>query len=175
MVGTPLINFVVEPVIEPKYLILLDLSEYYHIENSPAIVEIYSPGYTQPVTHIWNKKAINVFNSQNLGLNCSDCDHVDLADGIFTITVKGSPDSFYKTRCHLKADHFLIERAKVLTSRAIEYNPNDRVFNEWLTQLDLAFETAKSFCLEGDVKNCKRFFDEACELLDKYKTCRNCY
>jgi len=89
---------------DPKTLILLDTSEWAHIKDKPTIIEITTPGFDKPVVNYFEQGMINVFNSNILELSCGGCDKelIDLPDGIYEVTLKGSPETFKKTRYILR-------------------------------------------------------------------------
>ena len=98
------IDFQIYDSEDPKQIIVLDTSIWSYIEDKPSIIEILTPGEKDAVVYPYTKNGFNILNSINLGLNCSDCNQnlLDLPDGVYEITIKGSPDSFYKKRCYLR-------------------------------------------------------------------------
>lgn len=98
------IDFQIYDSNDPKKIIVLDTSIWSHIEDKNAIIEIIVPGDIDKRVFYHTKNGVTILNSYNLGLNCGDCgeDLQDLDDGVYEITVKGSPDKFYKTRYYLK-------------------------------------------------------------------------
>lgn len=50
--------------------IVLDTSEWAHIENKPAIIEIILPGESKPITHYY-KKCCKYIKPVNLNLDCA--------------------------------------------------------------------------------------------------------
>lgn len=104
---------------DPKRLFIADSSEWLHLESKPAIIEIVLPGYDTPVINYFDKRKINIFNSLNLGINCPDCltdknlELIDLPDGIYHITLKGSPDSFQNSRYYLRTNLLDLEVDKL--------------------------------------------------------------
>ena len=81
----------------PYYLKVVDLSVWGLIETKPSIIEITVPGYASPITKFYDKNKLNVFNSSMLGLNCEGQEGLTtLPDGIYTIKVIGSPETYFK-------------------------------------------------------------------------------
>lgn len=102
---------------DPKVFIVIDTSEWAHIENKPTIIEIISPGFDKPVVNYFDQMKVNVFNSHNLGLRCFDCqggENADLPDGIYDITLKGSPETFNKNRKYLRTTSIQLELDELL-------------------------------------------------------------
>ena len=89
---------------DPKQIIVLDTSIWSQIENKQSIIEIITPGSTDVITLPYFKNSVNILNSNTLQLNCFECgdNFIDLPDGVYEITVKGSPDKFNKKRFYLK-------------------------------------------------------------------------
>ena len=99
----------------PFYLKVVDLSVWGLIESKTAIVEIVLPGYEGPEVKFFDKHKLNVFNSNLLGTSCDGCKELTtLPDGIYKITVKGSPSKYSKSLYFLKTDLFDMEVDKIL-------------------------------------------------------------
>lgn len=100
---------------DPKTLIVLDTSEWAHIKDKPSIIEIVLPGFDKPVVNYFEQGMVNVFNSNILGLSCNGCNNelTDLPDGIYEITLKGSPDTFNKTRYVLRTTQTQLDLDKL--------------------------------------------------------------
>ena len=62
------IDFQIYDSQDPKVFIVLDTSEWAHIERKPSIIEIILPGESKPVTHYYTKNAVNILNPVNLNL-----------------------------------------------------------------------------------------------------------
>lgn len=99
------VDFQVYDSKDPKRLIILDTSIWAAISDKPTIIEIITPGFTTPVVNYFTQNGVNIFSSYSLGLNCKDCgeENIDLPDGVYEITVKGSPDKFNKKKIYLKS------------------------------------------------------------------------
>ena len=110
------IDFQVLETFDTRYLSVADYSDWGLAESRNAIIEITLPASDKPVTHYFDKKAINRFNSILLGLNCSGVENLDLPDGIYQFTVKGSPDSFNFKRDFLKTDLTQLDLDKFIVS-----------------------------------------------------------
>jgi len=89
---------------DPKILVIMDTSVWGAIEEKSAIIEILVPGSEKLRTYNFVKGKSNVFNSSNL-LITPIGEYKDLSDGIYKITVKGSPDTYCKERNFLKTDN----------------------------------------------------------------------
>ncbi len=71
----------------------MDTSIWSFIENKPAIIEIIPPGVVDPIVYNVAKNKTNIFNTSNLGMSNIGVLN-DLPDGVYKVTIKGSPDSF---------------------------------------------------------------------------------
>lgn len=98
------IDFQIYDSNDPKQIIVLDTSIWGSIENKPSIIEIIPPGSIEKSILFYDKNAVNILNSQNLNVNYSQTDKTqyDLDDGVYEITVKGSPEDYNKKRYYLK-------------------------------------------------------------------------
>lgn len=175
--GKPNIEFQVTDAADPKYLMVADLSKYLHLATAPAIVEITIPGASTPLVFKWIKNQINVFNSNNLGLSClnSECDYLDLPDGIWCITVKASPDTFRQTKFYLKTDLLRLELDEIYVQNGIQYDPRTQEFAKWSQEVELFLRTAEAAARRGDISMAKKFFDQAVKMIDKKSNCKECY
>jgi|TARA_R110000868_G_scaffold74337_2_gene214909 hypothetical protein len=88
---------------DPKILVVMDTSVWGAIEDKPSVIDIIVPGSTKTRTYNFVKGKSNVFNSSNLLISPVG-QYKELADGIYRITIKGSPDSNCKQRDFLKTD-----------------------------------------------------------------------
>lgn len=172
-------DFFFQNTSDPKYLVIQDLSEYGQTYSKPAIINIWTPGASNPLVYTWNKNASNWFDSNILYLGCShgDCeeDITDLPDGIFRARLELSPNTFYKEKHYLKTDLLELELAKIGTRIGIEYDPKDDKFRQWLLDTQLQIFAAKSSVALGDMPTGKRQFDQAQKLLKQYQECKDCY
>jgi len=103
------LSFQVLETRDPKVLQVLDESEWGLLEDRKAIIEITTPGMSDPVTLFLGKNQVNTFTSLTLGLNCfnyDDCNvkYLDLPDGIYDIKIIGSPSTYNFSRKYLKTD-----------------------------------------------------------------------
>lgn len=175
----PHIDFVVLNTGDPKYILVSDLSEYHQIQDAPAIIELTPPGSNKPITAYVRKNAINAFHSVNLGLQCletcKDQEYLPLSDGFWCISIKASPDTFYKTCYYLKTDSLRLEIDKILAKVGIEYDPRDKEFRDWYLQINIALDAAHAECRLGNIPSAKKLYEECISLADKFSECRNCY
>lgn len=171
------VDFVVVPSGDPKYILVVDTSEWAHIINKTSIIEITMPGKKTYATQYFDKGKVNIFNSQNLGYTCSDSKSnlIDLPDGIYKITVKGSPDSFNRTRYYLRTELTELELGKLFINNGLKYSEIDKEFFEELYfGAELNLKAAKIFVAEGDIQRANYHLNEAQTIIEKYKDCKDC-
>jgi hypothetical protein len=159
---------------DPKVLVISDTSVWGAIEDKPSIVEIIIPGSSKVRTYNFVKGKSNVFNSSNL-LITSVGTISDLSDGVYDITVKGSPDINCKQRYFLKADKFQLALDKLYMSLGV-YNKNAEVTKQRndLLNIDSLLKTAEAFVRDGKPSEGLSFFKKAYTKLNDLNDCNNC-
>lgn len=172
------IDFQVLDTKDPRIITIADSSMWGHIVNKPSIIEIIMPGEKNPIVHYFMKKQLNIFNSINLALNCvSECggtELLDLPDGIYTITVKGSPDSFNMTRKYLRTTKTQLELDKLYIRLNLLCQKGD--FNDLknLTDIMLLLKAAEANVRYDNIKTAQELFFKAQDLIEKLKKCKGC-
>lgn len=170
----PIIDFDIKS--DPYWIKVADYSFWKLIEDRPAIIEVTIPGYSNPIVHYFDKGSTNGFNSLNLKINCSgdckDIEKVTLPDGIWKITVKGSPDKFNKTTHYLKTDLLQLDLDKVMIESFEEGCIQD--IEEKLTQIELLIAGAESYIRYDNLKVAGSMFQKALSLTEKLKDCKTC-
>lgn len=176
-IGQINIDFQVINSNDPAVLLVGDFSSWAHIENKPAVIEVIVPGASYPISFSFVKNSINALNGSNLNLGCGDCEgaYPDLPDGIYTITVIGSPDTFRKQRYYLKTDKTRLELDRLYTMIGLEYSIDNKEYIEALSKTEFYLRVAEAHTRRGYIGKAKRFFDEAQILIKRYKNCKNCY
>ena len=162
---------------DPKNLVVFDLSEWAHIYDQPSIIEILLPGFSEPVVHYFDKKSINYFNSSNLGLCCTDCfkdDEVDLPDGLYNITVKGSPDKFNYSLSYLKTDTIRLELDSLFMKLNFCGKDVDSEILKKIQKIDLYIKAAEANIRFDNVCEAQELFFKAQEDIKKLINCKTC-
>lgn len=158
----------------PYYLSLYDTSNWGPIKEKQAIIEITRPGEESPVTFIFDKTSVNVFNSNKLEEACiEDCDIPELfklSDGLYTITLKGSPDKFYKTKLHLKTDCFDLELSKIFINYYTDCTSDLNTLTK-LTEIKYLIEGAKSAVRFSNITLANSLWEKASDKLEDLKDC----
>lgn len=174
--GTIVIDFFIFSMYDPKVLLVSDNSTWLHIEDKPAIIEIKIPGSGRVITYNFLKGGVNSFNSNNLKLtclsgDCSDAEYSDLPDGIYTITVKGSPDTFQATKYHLKTDRIQQRIDKVLIDMGFEYDKTKTKLRDSVIDIQMVLQIAGAYTRKGDANTAQVYFDTAYTDLTNLENC----
>lgn len=161
---------------DPYWLRVADYSIWSLIEDKPSIIEITLPGYSTKVIEYFDKYKTNGFNSLTLKINCDgdcgDTEKVTLPDGIYEITVKGSPDKFNKTYHYLKTDMLQLDLDKVIIEAFEEGCIND--ISNKLTEIELLLEGARSYIRYDNLQIAGNMYQKASGLVEKLKDCKTC-
>lgn len=171
------IDFQVIPTFDPKTILVVDTSNWAHITEKPSIIEITLPGESDVITHYFDKNKINILNSNNLYSTCHTCEEqplIDLPDGIYTITVKGSPDKFNLTRQYLKTD---VTRLKVDTFISTLNLNCDNISSDLINRIqriNLFLEAAESNTRLGNFFEAQQLLFKAQKYTTKLKGCKTC-
>lgn len=172
------IDFQVLDTHDPRVLSIADYSEWAQISEKPAIVEIILPGTEEPVVHYFDKQKINIFNSNTLQTGCKgDClgvELVDLPDGIYEITVKGSPDTFNKTRKYLRTELTRLDLDAIYLNLNLLCKNKDRDLMNTLIDIDLLLRSAESNVRYDNICSAQELLFKAQELIKEAKNCSGC-
>lgn len=171
-----IIDFHVFSLYDPKILTVVDNSNWLHIESEPAIIEIILPGSTKELVFNFLKNSVNSFNSHNLLLSCisgecEDQEYIDLPDGVYTITLKGSPDTFQVTKYHLKDDILQKKIDEMLVGIGFDYHIDKAMDRDKIAEVDFLRKLAYAHIRRQDVGSAKKFFDLATDKINKLENC----
>lgn len=172
------VDFEVYESNNPKKLIVFDTSDWYHIEEKPAIIEVKVPGFTDTVSQYLDKGGANFLTSFTLNLNCDTCsDEQDLPDGLYEITIKGSPSKFQNTKHFLRTTKTRIKLDEMFLKVGVECFKTDEDVKKQIDELNKIQLFLKA--AEANVR-----LDRTCEaqdllyrvqkMIDKHKPCKNC-
>lgn len=174
-----IIDFQVYDSNDPKQIIILDTSIWSVLENKRAIIEIITPGESKAVGFDYTKNGVTILNSYNLGLNCVDCGKVelfDLPDGVYEITVKGSPDRFNKKRFYLKTtitrsklDELLIKNYSDCESCSEQTDDISKIM-----RYKNLIEVAEAFLRRGFKCEAQDILFKVQNYLKKFNNCKRC-
>lgn len=173
------IDFQVTSIFNPKYLIVVDTSDWQLIKGKTSIIEITLPGFKDPVTLYYGQNQVNSFNSIQLGLNCQGCEIKDenlhdLPDGIYKITVKGSPSKFQFTRKFLKTDNIRLELDKLFINLGLGCAIPNKECLDLIQRIDFFLKSAESNMREGNECEAQELLFKAEKEINKLKKCKSC-
>ncbi len=170
----PIVDFSIHS--DPYWIKVADYSMWNLIENKPSIIEITLPGDSTYTTKFFDKGKTNGLNSLVLGLNCKEpCEEGDLVtlpDGIYTITVKGSPSKFNKTKYYLKTDLIDMELDKIFID-SIQKDDYTQI-EKRITEIEFLLKGAESHLRFDNLTIAGNMFQKAVDMVEKMKTCRYC-
>lgn len=170
------IDFQIVENSNPKNITIFDTSSWGHIVDKPSIIEITVPGFDKPVVHYFDKRSVNYFNSLNLSLNCEGCndEEADLPDGIYEITVKGSPDKFYNTKSYLKTDTIRLQLDEMFTKIDFCKKDVDSTLVKSIQKIDLYIKAAEAHVRFDNICSAQELLFKAQEDMNKLKNCKTC-
>ena len=163
---------------DPKQIIILDTSIWAHIERKQSIIEIITPGSTDIITLPYSKNSVNVLNSNTLQLNCYDCgdNTIALSDGVYEITVKGSPEKFNKKRLYLRTtvtqsrlDDILISHYSDCANCAEQSEDISRIL-----RYKNLLNVAEAFVRKGHKCEAQNILFKVQNFIKKFKNCKRC-
>lgn len=153
-------------------LFIIDNSCWGIAQNLPAVIEIYLPGAKNPYKDYFGKTDTS-YNSFSLGITCGDvCDITELNDGLYTIIIKASPDTFFKEYTYLKSDQ--LERdidksyIKYINESCGENCKSEVIHAKFL------LNTAHAYNRLSDRRNANEYYQMSKRILDKLVNCKNC-
>ena len=157
----------------PYYLKVVDLSVWGLIKDKPSIINILLPGYESPVVKYYDKNKLNVFNSSMLGVNTEGQEGLTtLSDGIYKITVTGSPETYTKEHYYLKTDLHDMEVDKIFVDRVEEIDKE--AFNKKMTRIEFLKRSAEAFLRYDNIEKAGMLFEEAQDMVEDILQCSTC-
>lgn len=170
-IGKPKVNFKVLDSNDPQVLLVGDFSNWLFLRNKPSVISITLPGASQPIEYSFVKGTINMYDSKSLYNTCSECDYSDLNDGVYKITLRSSPDTFFHEAYYLKTDVIELQIAKRLVDIGFQYNETNESKYREINKIKDYLNGAKARVQLGYISEGIKFFDEAKKLINK---CNNC-
>lgn len=173
------IDFQILPTYNPKTILVVDTSDWAHIEGKPSIIEILLPGEVKPVVQFFDKYKVNKFNSTNLGTHCETCsgkkvEHVNLPDGIYHFTVKGSPDKFSLTKQFIRTDNTRLDLDSFINSVNLNCNDFSKDIIDRIQKINFFIEAAESNTRMGNYCEAQETLFKAQKMISKLKGCNLC-
>lgn len=170
------LDFEVVGSYNPKTLRVADQSEWGILADRPAIIEIKRPESEEIYTYYLGKNQLNVFNSKTLGVNpgAPANDFVDIPDGIYDITIKGSPSSYSSNRKYLKTDSMRLNLDKVWVRAGVLCEDEDEEIIEKIKEVEFVLTVAESSMRLGNFDTVSQLMEKARHLIDVINNCKYC-
>jgi hypothetical protein len=177
----PILDFQILQSFDPRVILVADNSIWEHISNKPAIIEIITPGAEEAIVHYFEKNKINSFNSVNLFLNCpgDDCGcdgngFEYLPDGVYSITIKGSPDTYTICKKHLQTAKTRLRLDKQYASLHLNCERIDKSKEVTINEIEFLLLAAEANVRLDFINDAYDLLMAAQSILDKLE-CKNCY
>lgn len=170
------INFQVSSNDDPRILLVSDYSTWGAIENKPAVIDIVLPGFKEPLSFYLGKNQVNEFNSITLGLSCVNNNTIcleDLPDGIYDITVKGSPSTFNYSRKYLKTDATRIKLDKIYAKASVGDDIDTNLI-EKINEIEFILSSAHACMRLGLIEKCHDLLQMSEKLMKEVNKCKDC-
>lgn len=176
-IGKINIDFQVLKTYDPKTLLIADSSDWKHIVDKTSLVHITMPGGRVARELFWEKQKVNIFNSSILGITPKACDISELRelpDGIYTIKVIGSPDTYFKERNYLRTERLQLDLDKLYMELGVDFDPDKKALRDRLNNINIMIKAAESSMRHGDISKTSSYFREAQKLIKDYIECDEC-
>lgn len=165
------LDFQVTSAGNPEILIVKDTSVWGFIEDKPSVIDILMPGYTKVRTYNFVKNKSNVFNSSNLLKSCTG-KYEDLLDGVYEITVKGSPDTNCKHRSFLKTDKIRLLIGDLYLEKYFNCGDIKDDKLKILRKIKNELDAAEIKAARGEVKEASMILKDTYKRVREYLNCR---
>lgn len=169
----PNISFQVLETKDPDTLMVADTSNWGAIVGKESIIEISTPNSSKVKTFYFDKGKINIFNSSLLGTSTEGI-ICALPDGVYTIKVIGSPDSFYECKDYLKNDSTKLKLYKELCALGSDCDEISDEKRDEIVQQFLNVEISEACAATGDMKGAAETLKKVNEDLTKMDECKDC-
>lgn len=179
IVGQVKIDFEVIPTYEIYTLIVADESEWKYLINNESTIGIKVPNSSKEILHSFKKKALNIFNSNLLGVSCvrecEDQEYVPIPDGLYTITLYSSSEFERKTRLYFKTDSLQLEVDKAFIKLGMQYDKNNDEVIKDLLKIEFFIDQVHSATRLEEQVVAQRNYEIAQDLMKKYTGCTGCF
>lgn len=170
------LDFEVVGTNNPKNLRVVDQSEWGILADRPAVIEILPPGLDDKVVYYLGKNQVNIFTSITLGYNCNagKYEYEDIPDGVYDITIKGSPSKYQFNRKYLKTDSIRLNIDKVWARTHLLCDEPDEDVMEKIKQVEFLLAAAESNMRLGNIETAKDLLEKAQRLMYIINDCDGC-
>lgn len=170
-------DFDVLNILDPKKFIVSDSSSWGMLSTRPAIIEIMIPGFPDVRTFYLGKNQLNIYASPIFGLNKPDCDPYemhDLPDGIYTVKITGSPDTFSLEKKFLKTDLMRLRIDRLRIRASIDMYSIDSLMMKKVNEIEDMLFFAESNMRCGNTDTADEFLCLASDMIEEALNCINC-
>lgn len=174
----PKLNFDILETYDLRILRIADTSDWKHLKTETSYIDIITPARKKPVTHYFNKDSINIFNSNNLELTCTDCKDglQKLPDGIYNIKIYVCEGAeFFYSACYLRTVSTQLRLNQILINLGLcNCTPDTSVMDRY-NEIDMLLTSAHANVIDGNINQGSCEYFKALELLDNLENCNvNC-
>lgn len=168
------LDFEVVGTNNPKVLRVVDESEWGILANRPAVIEVKGPDMESAVSYYLGKNQLNIFTSVTLGYTCDKYEYENLPDGVYEITIKGSPSTYTFTRHYLKTDilRLNIDKVWARTNVLCDYVDDDLI--EKIKKVEYIVAVAEANMRLGNIETAEELIEKANKLLYIINNCVDC-
>ena len=172
------LNFDIVDTHNFKTLGIVDTSWYNpDITVETPTIEIQVPGYTYTASPYFMIQALNVYNSNGLGITKASCEEelVDLPDGLWRIRYSICPNNeLYIERFFLKVDKIQCRYTQAFLSLDLDCTSEDKVKRDQLDDVEFYITGAIAAANNQNAKLASDLYKKASILLDKFGKCGSC-
>lgn len=168
------LDFEVVGTNNPKVLRVVDESEWGILASRPAVIEVKGPDMESAVSYYLGKNQLNIFTSVTLGYTCDKYEYENLPDGVYEITIKGSPSTYTFTRHYLKTDilRLNIDKVWARTNVLCDYVDDDLI--EKIKKVEYIVAVAEANMRLGNIETAEELIEKANRLLYIINNCADC-
>lgn len=144
--------------------------------ESPTL-EILPPGYVSAVSPYFLPKALNIFNSNAVGITKASCEEelVDLPDGIWKVKYSICPnDKLFIEKFFLKTDKLQCRYAQAFLTLDFNLDFDDSLKKKKLEEIELFITGAIAAANDQNTKLASDLYQKASNLLDSFGSCGSC-
>jgi hypothetical protein len=138
--------------------------------ESPTI-EILPPGYANAVSPYFMVKALNVYNSNGVGITRASCEEElrDLPDGLWKVRYSICPnDKLFIEKFFLRSDKLRCRYNQAFLSLDLKGEPADREKVRKLMEIEFYIKGAIAASNDQNAKDAHDFYQKADKLLNTY-------
>lgn len=175
------LNFDIIDTHDFKTLGIVDTSWYNpDITVETPTIEIQVPGYTYAASPFFMIKALNVYNSNGLGITKASCEEelIDLPDGLYKVKYSICPnDKLFIEKFFLKTDKIMCRYTQSFLSLDLNFptgSEEEITKRKKLSEIEFYITGAISAANNQNAKLANDLYKKADHLLDQFGKCGVC-